>query len=581
MAISEGTIARNPQTNERIVYKNGQWQPVNDVNAALKQSEDAANIAAMSHPARADVFDNKSYPNMLHYDPQKGFREVTGLEKLGYGFGLGARNIAANVGEALGMVSPERVAEMRKEAAPITEQYPGNIGAFAGETAVTYPVGGVPVKAISRLSRFAGPVMRGAAEGAAQGYLTSSPEDRGAGFWSGAGVGGALPTASKMAQVLALGVPATKSARTLAAKGVTLTPGQLNPEGAWGQIEEALTGIPVIGPRIAAARGKGWQQTQNLIAQEAAPPGVKLPSRKDPEVMFNDLENAYKQAYEVGKKFRALPVIVRTQGGDIPLSAALQVPRNAVADDDSIKYANSFLKNLAGELKKKGTSLQSDDLFESRSQIRAEIRSLNKQTKAPFKAAALLEGAEQRVTDALASQLPPDVMDAVRAIDSKYGNFKVIESALYKAKDQPAGFTPSQFSMAVRESAPSQKSYAGGGGRMRNISSAAADVFQPRQPLTGRQLAALLPLAATGAVGASAAPVVTGIAAGAAALPYMQGSVGQAARNFLTGDTALQNVVRDLQRQYRRVLTPAERMAVARMLQTQGVMAAMPEQSEQ
>jgi hypothetical protein len=65
------------------------------------------------------------------------------------------------------------------------------------------------------------------------------------------------------------------------------------PDSALGTIEEALTAIPGIGTRIKNMRGRGWEQTQNLIAQEAAPPGVTVTPRKDPQAMFNDLADAY------------------------------------------------------------------------------------------------------------------------------------------------------------------------------------------------------------------------------------------------------------------------------------------------
>ena len=578
MAIQEGATAINPQTNQRLVYRSGKWVSLQgDPLPALLPSAPMSrqDVEAMSHgPSRIEDTP-KSYPEMLHYDPEKGFRPVTGLEKFGYGFGLGARNIAANIGEAVGLVSPGRVKEMREEGAPITEQFPGNIGAFIGEQAPAYAVG---AGAGSTAARFGlGPIMRGITEGATQGYMTATPEDRGAGFWSGAGVGGALPAASRMATALSRGMPATKSARTLMSKDVELTPGQRDPEGSLAQIEEVLAGLPIIGPKISAARGRGWEQTQRVIGQEAAPPGFTVQPRKDMQVMFQDIAGAYDKAYEVGKGFPAFPLIQRTQGGDIPLSAVLQVSKTAPADDVSRQYANSVLSNINSYIKKKGANLKSDDLFEARSQIRAEIRDLKKSPNAPFKAADLLESAEQKITEALESQLPPDVMQSIRAIDAKYGNFKILENALQRAKDQPAGFTPSQFSQAVRQATPSAREYAAGGGRMRDISSAAADVFQPRQPMTGRQLAVAAPAALAAGLGAYAAPLTAALGAGVAATPYMKGSLGQGARAILSGDTRLQQTVRDLQRRYRRTLTPSERMAVARMLQTQGVLAAAPE----
>jgi hypothetical protein len=169
--------------------------------------------------------------------------------------------------------------------------------------------------------------------------------------------------------------------------------------------------------------------------------------------------------------------------------------------------------------------------------------------------------------------LPSGVKDKIRAIDAKYGNFKVVENALSRAKDRPEGFTPAQFSQAVREGTPSRMGYAAGGGRMRDISKAGADVFQPRQPMTGRQLGGLLTVgAATGGAG-MLAPVATGLALGAGALPYLSGGIGKTARSVTRGETQFQQAIRQAERAARRTLTAKERESVARFLQTMGVAA--------
>jgi hypothetical protein len=108
---------------------------------------------------------------------------------------------------------------------------------------------------------------------------------------------------------------------------------------------------------------------------------------------------------------------------------------------------------------------------------------------------------------------------------------------------------------------------------MRDISKAGADVFQPRQPMTGRQLGGLLTVgAATGGAG-MLAPVATGLALGAGALPYLPGAVGKTARAVTRGETQFQQAIRQAERAARRTLTPKERESVARFLQTMGVAA--------
>jgi hypothetical protein len=268
-----------------------------------------------------------------------------------------------------------------------------------------------------------------------------------------------------------------------------------------------------------------------------------------------------------------LPVIRPDKGPDVPLTKALQVPRGAVGTDEGRSYAASILTTELSSLRGLGVKLQSDDLFDMRSRIRTKIRDLKKMQNAPVGAEDILESAEQKITAALDSQLPSGVKDQIRAIDAKYGNFKVVENALIRAKDRPEGFTPSQFSDAVRQNTPSRMGYAAGGGRMRDVSKAATDVFQPRQPMTGRQLGSLLTMVgATGGAGVLS-PIGTGLALGAGALPYLPGALGKTARAVTRGETKFQQAIRQAERAARRTLTAKERESVARFLQTMGVAA--------
>lgn len=522
------------------------------------------NVASPSAPSRG--------PTPFTVDKETGaIRPLSGFEKFGYGFGLGARNIGLNLAEMAGLTSAERVKEAQAEAQPITGNFPGNVGAFTGETAALLPIGMGVGGAATRLGLPARGILAGTAEGATQGAVAAGPDDRMTGFATGMGFGAALPTAARMAKLLGQGMPMTPNARRLTRQGVELTPGQMNPEGNLAMIEEVLQGVPVIGPKIRAARGQGWTQTQNIIAQEAAPPGFKVTPRGDPNAMFRDLADAYNKAYEIGKGYPMLPVIRPASGPDVPLVKALQVPKTAVGTDEGRQYASSVLNNELSSIRGAGAKLQSDDLFAMRSRIREKMRDLKRSDRAPLGAYDILQNAEQKITAALDSQLPPNVVQQVRAIDAKYGNFKVVEDALFRAIDRPEGFTPAQFSQSVRGATPSRMSYAAGGGRMRDISGAAADVFQSRQPMTGRQLGGLATtgLATLGA--GSVAPLATALTLGAGALPYLPGAVGATARRTLTGQTSVQQAIRDAERAARRALTPREKESIVRFLQTMSV----------
>ena len=268
--------------------------------------------AAMTHRVAAQPSAEARGPTPFTVDRDTGaMRPLTGMEKFRYGFGLGARNIGLNLAEMVGMTSPERVREAQAEAAPITERFPGNVGAFTGETAALLPVGMGVGGMATRLGMAPRGVLAGITEGGVQGAVAAGPDDRLSGLGVGAVTGGALPSARRMAQMLATGRDMTRSARKLTERGVELTPGQMQPESTYGQIEEAMMAIPGLGPRIKAARERGWTQTQNLIAQEAAPPGFTMQPRQDPQAMFRDLIDAYDQAYEVGRGFEMRPIIMK------------------------------------------------------------------------------------------------------------------------------------------------------------------------------------------------------------------------------------------------------------------------------
>lgn len=548
--------------------------------------------AAMTHTVASPVGEQRG-PTPFTVDKSTGkVRPLTGMEKAVYGFGLGARNIALNAGEMLGLTSPERVREAQTEGAPITGRFPGNVGAFLGETAALFPLGmGVSGEA-TRLGLPARGVLAGVTEGATQGAIAAGPDDRMGGLGFGAVTGGALPSAKRMAQLLAVGRDITPAARRLTQRGVTLTPGQMQPESTYGQIEEAMMAVPSIGTRIKAARERGWAQTQSLIAKEAAPPGYTPQPRNDANVMFRDLMEAYDNAYEVGKGYPMLPVIRPDKGPDVPLTKALQVSRGAVGTDEGRAYAASFINNelsglnrLIAERQKSGKNLLSEDLFEIRSRFRDEIRKLKKMGNAPVGADDILQNAEQKITAALDSQLPSGVKNQIRAIDAKYGNFKVIENALYRARERPEGFTPSQFSQAVREGTLSRMGYAAGGGRMRDLSKAGAEVFENRQPQTGRMVATLAPIFGAGGAaatfGGTPGMLAAGAFTGAAALPYLKNAAGDVARDVLIGRTTPQVALRNVQRKIRRNFTPQERETVARLLATQGIVFGVsPEEQE-
>ena len=510
--------------------------------------EQAANVRPqVEHSGEAVVqsyISPEAQPHAMWYDKQQGFQgDLNPFQKFVFGAGAGTRGVGAKVANLLSMLPDKRVRQIEQEDRPFVSSPEGKAGKFAGELAVTSPIG-----AASRalpVVRSLGPIAQQAISGGIEGALTADPGDRMTGAAFGTAFGGLPELGIGAYKGLTRGMQVSPSAANLLRRDVDLTPGQMNPNSTWGMIEESLQRIPGAGPRVANARERAWEQTRNRIAEEAAPPGYKPPVRKDVHDSYNDLKSAYNAAYGTVHGYPVSPRIVNTSGPDIPLSAAFQISRNAVADSKSRAYAQRFLDNALTGLPK--GNVQSEDLIQLRSTLRDEMRRISNNQGLPYQDAAKLIGnAEKRVTEALESQLPRDAVSGLRAIDAKYGNFKVFEDAVERAKDRPDGFTPSQFSQSVYGGTQSTSQYAGGGGRMRDISKASADVFTPRQPATG----------------ASQPSQLFGYAMSPTSLMYGSGAGSKLARALLTGKTPVQEGIRSIEKEMKRKLSPEQRQAL-------------------
>jgi hypothetical protein len=537
-------------------------QEVERFKKRLAAEQQSANVAALTHGPAPVTPETPRGPTMMINDPTRGMRPANAFERFMMGTGAGAENVLTNIGEMTGVV-PTDVATQRLEAnRPFTQSTAGKVGEFVGETGALAPVTGAAGRLVSGGGQFfgyGGPVVRGATEGGLAGAVTAGPGERKTGAAFGAGTALAVPGAGGAYRGLTRGIEATDAARNLGQRGVTLTPGQINPESNWSLLEESMLALPVIGPRVTKARQQAWRETQGAIAQEAAPPGIKITPKDDVRQTMVDLENAYTQAYDVAKGFPKIQLsVVRTQGGNEPLRTALVVPQTKAVKASSRNYVNKFLneemERLVAQAKKNNGYVSSDELLGFRSRIREKVRNLRSSPDANlFEADDLLEGAEQKVTQALESQLPPDVSAALRAIDAQYVNKKVLENAVYRASNRPEGFTPEQFALEVRAATGSKGKFARGGGPMRDISMEASEVFPPRQPMTGRQLPGQ----------------VAGIAAGAVSYPfYGESQASKLARQLLLGGAKPQQAIQEFERKFKRKLSPAEREAMATVLRT-------------
>jgi hypothetical protein len=456
---------------------------------------------------------------------------------------------AANL---VGLESNQDLAAARAIDQPLLNTTAGRVGQFVGQTAATAPLGMGVGAGLGRLGALgarlaANPLTMGATQGAVQGGLLADPGQRLQGAALGGGLGAALPGIAGLASSAIRGLARTPAAQALLDKGISLTPGQMNPTGTINRFEQLAEGVPGVGDMVRRARTGAIQQYNRAMVNDAMAPGATL---SGPSADFNgwidEAAKSFDTAYDGAKGFPMRPAIMHTDGPDVPLSTALKAvsmrPRIGLTSSDRQGWA-SQLNDQLNETTKGG--LSSDKLIQLRSSIRDSIRAENGDTNASRATRDLLKDAEGQVTQALESQLPPQVSSQLRATDQQFAKFAIMRNAAKAAKDTPGGPSPYQISTAIAN-ATEGNTYARGGGLGRDLSKAARDTFQNNVERTGfssvlgvgvpaaaAYLAKGLALSHPVIAGAAAAPLV-----GAGALALTQGG-----RNLAAGNTAIQRAM--------------------------------------
>lgn len=563
--LPDGTIHTYDNVPDDVTQEQAQAR-ANQEFGSRSISPNSENAAAMTHTASADVSPKvSSTPQARWFDPKTGTigGNVNPLIRALMGVGAGAERSLASIGEFTGLISPEKYQDIKESNEPFTTGVAGGTGGFVGETAISSLAGGP----VSRLTKSLGPTMRAAVEGGLTSYLTAEPDERKTEGAFGTLAAATAPNIGKVTRAATHGIDVSPAARKLTAKGVQLTPGQSAPDSSWAMVEESMMRVPGIGPRISKARQRGWQETQALIGQEASPPGFTPPDRANATDMYNDLSDAYDQAYGQFKGYPLQPVLMRVQGGNVPLSKAMAVSPQAAADPKSRRYVQTYIDNELGRIK--GRQLTSEDLLEVRSNIRKKAREMIANDNFPD-AKTLFDNADKKATEILESQLPPDAMKALRQVDAKYGNFKVLEDAISRQTTIPEGFSPRNFATAVKQSAATKGQYASGGGKMRDLSDTASEVFAPRVPMTGAQT----PSQMVGYMAALPALAVYPKDKASKLSNLLSSKFSKA----LTGQLDTQRQVQDYERMVRRKLSARERDELVRFLRLGGANYAAEEQ---
>ena len=373
----------------------------------------------------------------------------------------------------------------------------------------------------------ANPYTLSAIQGGIQGAMTADPGQRLQQGAVGALTGGLMHGLGAGASKVVNGLARTPAAQTLIDQGVNVPPGMLGHGGAANKIEQALTHIPFLGSKISNARAAVPSQISDIMTQDAVAPGQALPKGLGINDAVSGLKEGYDAAYQdaVGG-YPASAKIMRTTGSDVPLADAFQSvankARQGLTADARAKLGQTLqdqLQEVINAARQSGKGLQATDL----QAFRSTLRTLGRDAPEGTTQGAVRDfwkDAEDKVTQALESQLPPKAAAALRAIDANYGKFATVRDLAASVRDRTP--TMNDWSAAIARNTP-KPVYAAGGGWNRDLVQAASQVARPT-------------VTHTGALGAGTiAPIIGGIEAALHPAAIMAHPVGAAAAGIGIG----------------------------------------------
>lgn len=403
---------------------------------------------------------------------------------------------------------------MRTELHQAEEQQPGAVlaGQLLGAAATVPLVPGGQVRAGGAVARLLPRAAAGARAGAAQGLVggiggSEAEVTRGdagglardatIGAVTGGVIGGALPVAGEGVRRAVRGiVRPDEAAAVLRSRGVPLTLGQMRPGGVINQLEETATSLSGVGPPIAAQREASREAWRTAVLNEArAPGGPKLDTTRSAQERLDDAYQGFREAYAIPKAAEMRPETAAglplaeafARGIDDPAAMATESTQNVVSRflDDQLTLLPQARTAMAGD------RVPAEVLLRMRSSIRDAARDANRAGDVPR--LRILENAEAEVTDALESQMPEWASDALRATDARYSTYKLVEDAVGRAGDSPAGFSPYHLQQSVRASTEKGAFARGAGGELRQLANAGRAALDTRAPQTGARLLAMPP----------------------------------------------------------------------------------------
>jgi hypothetical protein len=309
----------------------------------------------------------------------------------------------------------------------------------------------------------------------------------------GGTVGAVLPVAGGAARALLRGVvKPSAAAQELARLGVDtskLTLGQLNPEGAMAQIEEAGQHAIGSGNVIRGQREAGTQAWRDAVLKKATAPGWGLGPKGDTADKLAGAYETFKPAYEqIGAHAIESAGPGQQSIGD-QLRKAFQgavEDQGVLATDADRAAIGKYLQNQASALKlQPGQASTVGDLQAVRGTVRKDLAQALSGASPNYSSAKLLKNAERALSEHIEQNLPTRAQGLLRDTDARYALYKTVEDAVGRAGDKAEGLMPTHLSAAVKAATENGAYARGGGGELRELAAAGREALQAKSPPTG------------------------------------------------------------------------------------------------
>ena len=400
------------------------------------------------------------------YDPTEGMS--TG-EKVLAGIGKGFTDIGRGVGQKLGLVSEEDIAEARRLDQPLMETGAGLTGSVIGNVAAA-----LPAMAIPGAGTVAGSALVGAGLGALQPTVKGESTLQNAALGAAFGAGGAaIPKG--LARIVN-----PKAVQTVKESVGELTPGQAL-GGMWKTAEEKATSLPWAGSSVAKAQRQSVESFNKGILNKVLEPigeSAQKIGHEGIEEVGEKISGSY-QSLLPKLKVQADDAFVQQINGVKELASALP-------DDKSGQLSRILEQKVLGKFTNDG--LMSGETMK---QVDSELGRLIR----GYKSSANFD--ERQLGDALretqsalrtmVERNNPSQAGNLQKINDAFARFIRVERAAGGVGAKEGIFTPAQLTSAVKATDPSLRkgAFARGQALMQDVAKKAEQTIGNKYPDSG------------------------------------------------------------------------------------------------